>query len=242
MPEEIAGLTKVVGKEGRPLRTYHGTSSVFDKFDLTRAEPYSGTGKGIWTSESPELASHFVGKSAWDNPALAEAQGRLTTARVAGDPRAAAAAQSELLDKFGLRPNVRMQYLDARNPLDLGSPATEELSKRLASAKKELDPSQLLEHAGRMAEGERPTVDHLLQALEAQGHAPQDVVRRAGFDALTQGRDPLIPHLAGRVHMVFDPSQVYSPFLAPRARYAGRSPLLAALGATGGEQALTRGQ
>ncbi len=199
MPEEVAQLTKVVGPEGKPLRVYHGTGQVFDKYDLARSSPDAGIGKGVWTTDSPAMASNFASK--------------------------------------GSNPNVRMHFLDVRNPLGMDEPVTEALAAKLAG--KEIDPRQL----AKPMYGETPTVESMLTRLETEGHDPQAMLKRAGIDALTHRGEPLVPHLAGNVQVVFDPKQVYAPFLAPAARRVpGRSPLLAALGGVGAEQGLARSQ
>jgi len=64
MPEEIAKLTKVVDESGKPLRTYHGTTAVFDKFDPERLDPSAIYGKGIYTTADPEVASTYTRKGA----------------------------------------------------------------------------------------------------------------------------------------------------------------------------------
>lgn len=60
MPEEIANLTKIVDKSGQPMKTFHGTGSVYDTFDMNKMAPNSLYGKGIYTTADPEMASTYA--------------------------------------------------------------------------------------------------------------------------------------------------------------------------------------
>jgi hypothetical protein len=129
----------------------------------------------------------------------------------------------EQLDKMASTPaNVRMQYLDIRNPLDLRGTGfgEEKLHPLLADLQAKLG-------------GEAATSDRFLAGL-----------KEAGYDSV------IAPHAGTHQnvpqYVVFDKKQIYKPWLAPDpvpvpAGYGGPSPLRAAaapLGALGAEQML----
>lgn len=64
MPEELAKTTKVLNEAGQPLRTYHGTPRAFDEFNKARMDPLALFGPGIYTTDSPEIASEYALKGA----------------------------------------------------------------------------------------------------------------------------------------------------------------------------------
>lgn len=58
MPEEIYALTKAKNP------TYHGTGYVFDKPDMSRADPNALYGPGYYTTENPAIASEYAEEAA----------------------------------------------------------------------------------------------------------------------------------------------------------------------------------
>lgn len=83
-PDELGNLlkeTKVVGKDGRVMLAYHGTTSSFNKFDFSKlgSQTNHPTAKlGIFFSEDPNVASYFsqrVDESVWP-PVMAPAPGQ----------------------------------------------------------------------------------------------------------------------------------------------------------------------
>lgn len=66
MPEEVAKLTKAVDNFGSPVATYHGTPHVFDQYDLSKMNPESLYGPGVYTTVAPDIASEYVDKGAKD--------------------------------------------------------------------------------------------------------------------------------------------------------------------------------
>ena len=64
MPEEVAKLTKIVDETGAPKRMFHGTPHEFDKFDAEKLDPNALYGKGVYTTDSPDLASSYTRKGA----------------------------------------------------------------------------------------------------------------------------------------------------------------------------------
>lgn len=62
MPEEVAKLTKIVDETGAPKKMYHGTPAVFDRFDAEKFDPNALYGKGVYTTDSPLIASDYSDK------------------------------------------------------------------------------------------------------------------------------------------------------------------------------------
>lgn len=90
--------SKVVDKDGNPLKVYHGTRADFDTFDTSKAgqnyqNNWSNNGKGIYFTDDKAEAMEFA-KSSIDN----------------GDPK------------------VKEAYLDITNPFDSSKDYTNELS------------------------------------------------------------------------------------------------------------------
>lgn len=145
--EHISPLLKTT--EGTPKRMYHGTSKVFDKYDLSHDSSENLFGKGVYTTDSPQIASEYADKwGSWEvakdagdtlkqyaahpstagNPAL---QGRLAKAldyvQRVEDPNQGMVLQylhpapDEVIDKVLTKTpqNVRMQYLNVQKPFDM---------------------------------------------------------------------------------------------------------------------------
>jgi len=63
VPEAAAvGPTKVLDDKGEPLTVYHGTSDVFDRFNLSESMGEYGTEAAFFT-DSPSVAEGYIGRS-----------------------------------------------------------------------------------------------------------------------------------------------------------------------------------
>lgn len=256
MPEEISALTRAIDEAGNPLRTYHGTRYSFGDYDLAKMSPDSLYGPGIYTTANPEVASTYAAKISdaelpADNlrRALGDAEQRMSrymddftkasnplarenakaSVELYGQQAAALRKQLAAAEKSlpPVSPNVRMHYIDARNPFDadalLGGGALSDLD---AAAGVNLFGSQDVSFApGSFA----------FKMLEQQLGGPKaayEALRKAGYDSITHMGGGLqgggdIMH---QVWIATDPSQVYAPYIAPALRDVPRvSPILAAL-------------
>lgn len=152
MPEEIAGLTKVVDEAGNPIRTYHGTGRVFDAYNIDKMDPGSLYGPGIYTTVNPEVASEYAvnkagpidyfvtpgreqdalafikqdpvvyagwAKGLTDQQALERAAAAYGEKLYSGEADSLPEVARELFGFAPTKPNVRMQYMDVRNPFDI---------------------------------------------------------------------------------------------------------------------------
>lgn len=238
MPEEIAALTKVADEAGNPLRTFHGTPYAYDAIDAAKFDRNAAYGPGYYTTADPSLASEYA--SLDDSPIVEmrnnkemfmrghernAAFRREDAARYAADPERAGRAlqdaaredalaakiREELAKMPELRPNVRTQFLDVRNPFDLEAtyPANTFGSLPEASGK------------------------DLFRSLQGYGmpDAATAQLRDLGYDGIKHLGGQIVGDRPHDVFIAFDPSQVYAPWVAPAAKSAPPlSPLLAALG------------
>lgn len=252
MPEEVALLTKVRNEAG-PLRTYHGTPHVYDRFDPAKADPNGLFGPGYYTTQGPELASEYAVDMARPMESKAEEIRNLmqqqhdgiarSEARIAaGEPspfehyswqdnidgrRRALAKFEEELAQLTPRQNVRMQHLDIRNPLNVEALSHDE-KRRIA------------DWMGRARQSD------VTSRLKGVGPDMPRMLSELGYDGLT--------HLPGtgsgaigsvdeaeRVWIALHPEQVYAPWVAPAAREApSASPWAAALAGYNGGMAYAR--
>ena len=147
MPEEVAKLTKIVDETGAPKKMYHGTPHVFDKFDADKLDPAALYGNGIYTTDSPRIASEYSSKGEVDAIQKAlESDSRLTDLRRRKSIARREAKKSgslhddarhnrawDLSDRIdeklsdradrisgdAVARNVRQHFIDARNPIDM---------------------------------------------------------------------------------------------------------------------------
>jgi hypothetical protein len=143
VPEEIklwAAQSKVVDPEsGQPLRVYHGTTSAFDQFSteaLGGATGAPSAREGFFFTTDPKLANTYA-KVDWTEVIYGRGGfiGNLTAAidkALLGLPtklvdtlesRAGRKTTSEIIDEYS--PNVRPQYLDIRNPMEVDQKGAE---------------------------------------------------------------------------------------------------------------------
>lgn len=245
MPSEVAMATKAVDETGSPARMYHGANRAFDAYDLAKADPNGLYGPGIYTTDSPKVASGYAsGHDGWKQ-AVRYQEEKVEAALQHGrnsSGQNVEEAQRELAEYLAEFPepppsNVRTQYLDARNPLDL----ERQYAHAEADAFAKLLPPANEPH---LYPGQAPTGEQLYgmahQALGDKASVNQ-ALRNAGFDAIT--------HIGGartgtdqhRVWIALHPNQIYAPtIVGPHQPPPAISPLLAALG-LGNENALARG-
>ena len=152
MPAEVAAQTMARDTAGNPARVYHGTPYVFDKFDMARANPEALYGPGIYTTESPTIGSEYAATMADEladrratlGDDLKDHLAELAARRGEGQPshwftgqsedvlqRRIEMLQEELAALPSPAPNVRMHYLDVRNPLNMDVPVASDSIARI---------------------------------------------------------------------------------------------------------------
>jgi len=227
-----------------PRRMYHGTPVAYEKPDPQYFDPGSLYGPGYYTTTSPRVASGYAGRHG--------------------------------------SPNVRMQYLDIRQPFDMEKPYA--LSEFPVSLRKELEEALRREYSvlkPSQVRWARATLrdpsatpedvleaadilkDYRLQraALRAIPHesrrggewytlyretflpeetvvgttdyptAFEDILRSMGYDAIIHQGGQFVGNVPHRVAIVWNPEQVYKPYIAPRFQEPpSLAPLLTTLG------------
>lgn len=166
-------------------------------------------------------------------------------------------------DLYPPQQNVRMQYIDARNPWDMQAPLTgNEAARTVETAMArsmegpvwslEDDVTSWAEAAARLRQmGERPVWgsgrggrEGFFKWMEEELGSTEEArkaLARAGYDAITHTGGQRMGNKAHDVWIAFDPSQVYSPWIAPAERAVPRSsPLAAALAAYNAQKAYPR--
>lgn len=265
MPEEIAKLTKIVDESGKPLKTYHGTGEVFDKFDVEKLDPNALYGKGIYKTADPEIASEYASarnKAMLNQEMLPEFNKRVDSlvpqfkrqygSWTAAHPEDVAMLMKDsarrgdpslagYLKDFGVeshfddlmtkpKPNVRMGYVDARNPLNIDDIKTDFDMHGALSQGDNLgyEGNSLLPYD--MGGGDDLLPSDYMRYLTDRGHNTQQVLRGAGYDSMMHTGGAITGGKPHQVVIALDPSQVYSPWIAPASQRVPRqSPLLAAL-------------
>lgn len=113
MPADVARATSVVDEAGLPRRMYHGTPHQFDAIDPAKFQD-GLHGRGYYMTSNPEVATDYAyPKSAYFN------------------------GLDDMVEA-GYSPNIRTQYADIRNPLQMDSPMlrveAEEMARRARQA------------------------------------------------------------------------------------------------------------
>lgn len=216
MPEEIAGLTKIVDDAGLPKRMYHGTTSDFSQFDMAKANPASQYGRGYYTTDVPQVADSYTtarGPYALEQWAFKpESRDTILQAmnnvdevtdadrawarinREVVDRGAASSAAQNLADEL---PGGVDQYLQ-RTGVKVISPAN--VRQNYIDIRNPLDADAV--DLGGLRE------EQFRQMAEAMGH--DGIVHRGGLGAGGLGEH--------NVAIAWDPSQIYAPYIAPRLR------------------------
>jgi len=254
----------------RPKRMYHGTASVFDKYDMDKADPNALYGRGIYNTDSPHVASTYTKKEASGRyPEIDELKEYFKPGNVVpsygggkdkvlefmeGGP-AGWKVRVQAVDKFGnplkepprihsTAPtfpdpeHVRMQFIDARNPLNMDSPLGDNFDKLGPLLKQEIERL----NSGRMADEinwRASDIDKHLTGSDARrilgesGADPNAILKNAGFDAITHVGGRNTGGIEHNVAIALDPSQVYLPYIAKQIqelqKVPNAKPLLAAL-------------
>jgi hypothetical protein len=295
MPEEVAKATKIVDETGNPKRMYHGTPHPFDSFDTNVLNPESLYGPGIYTTDSPKVASKYsTGKSSIgyqsprplvSNEVLAKELESLfstmpdenvrklfspLTEDVAitveeGRERLLEHLRAEgpggwhsVLEEAGIErpdlytkgyhpevaPNVRMQYVDARNPLDLEDFVNDDASARFKSFFEQLDidPTLRKEVYEEHSLGPSANAGVAMEVLRMFTGKPEaELAKQFGYDAVLHRGGVVTGGVPHNVAIALDPSQIYKPYIAPALQEVSplqshlpvpgiRNPLLALLG------------
>ncbi len=252
MPEEIAQKTLAVDASGNPVKTYHGTSQVFGKYDPAKDAQGLLYGPGYYTTESPAIASGYAGgghpySSVFDTgeaqhiqeellrrgaqerglpvPPLTPEGTMLRTEipKVMQEWEQAGVPVEDVFKPYERHANVRTQFLDYRNPLNIEKVHTPEeigaLVDKLPLRRRAMLKDSMQLHPDILPrEGMHgDTLYHTLLTGNPSkvAYAGQPALARdlqhAGYDAIT--------HLGGggrhQVHIVPRPEQIYSPWVAP---------------------------
>lgn len=205
MPEDVAAATKAVDASGKPLRLYHGTGSAFDKYDPYHLDPNALYGPGVYVTDNPQIASSYAESRMW---------------------------QSTGADELA-NANVRMQHIDARNPLDMDAPLGSVADKMRAYleevAEQSADgPSRVYTLDDFKDFGTRdPFADITpdapgarafnLVAQEYGPHQAKGMLRELGYDSIKHTGGQITGGAPHQVYIAFDPSQIYPPYLKPPA-------------------------
>jgi hypothetical protein len=183
MPDDVAAATKAVDETGKPLRVYHGTAEVFDKYDPQHISDDSLYGPGIYTTADPSIASEYA------------------------DATAAARWPS----------NVRMQYLDTRQPFDVDAQLTPEDFQRLAGTP---GFEGVMENIRSIVPDASDLKGGDFLGSFMASNSPADVpamLQSAGYDSLMHTGGNIMGNKPHQVYIGFNPDQIYPPYLAPPA-------------------------
>lgn len=296
MPEEIVGLTKIA-ENGTPKQMYHGTGHSFDQYDMNRMDPTSLYGKGIYTTDNPHIASSYTTKGEPSNEQILDyfqpgkaipswggmdevvdvvkdEAGRFKEVNVRaldGPMKGRLRTHATLPDiKEAGNGNVRSQFLDIRNPLDIEAmygpggldmpPQVQELltQQQRTRARESISQNRWMKRKiaegnpkytpGMLAEQQELLRSSFAKRNSVPSTTGKDIYRRVGREGLpTVGFDG-ITHLGGQVtggdpHNVaiaFDPSQVYKPYIAKSLKQKLPTPKAPRLGTTLGAYHLLR--
>lgn len=202
MPEEIARLTKITDEAGAPRNTYHGSTVAFEKFDPAKSSPDNLFGRGYYTTSSPDVASSYAG----------------IDSRV---PDSDIEWLRDSYTKQGLSPNVRRQFLDIRNPMDMDKEYGQEMLDRFYSQSGDVE-AQFIRQANRETFGDVGPIrgDQVWDIISGRGYRADDATRflkEYGFDGIVHKGGTRMGGLGDHdVAIAFDPSQIYQPMIAPR--------------------------
>lgn len=251
--------TKVVGADGEPRRMYHGTTKSYDDLSLDYADPDSWPIQGFFFSSDSRVAGGIWEGTQAKEPGYAgtEAGGYRAFADPLQSQRLAeqinyndASANARVLpqEKSGVnaglypviwdtgeRPNVRVAYLDIRNPLVFEAPAEPGLANFLKS---KLPDNLRAAHAPQFDDFTRRNpnatnqqllslVDQVSSELVGVGRATSSIFNSRqllleyGHDGLTYKGGNNVPMLDENgapiqhdVWVAFKPEQVISPWVS----------------------------
>ena len=224
MPEEVAKLTKIVDETGQPKRMYHGTPNGWEgNPDPTKWIEDPAHGKGHYTTDAKgDIPSGYAGVDSKvpdeDIPWLKE----------------------QLLSR-GRNPAVKIQFIDARNPLDLDThyrfgDLPEPIQKQIVlnereklrgsiddykRTKDDVDPYWKDWHADDIAyhfpiRNGPPTVkgQELLGIVKGELGPSQELLQSSGYDAITHRGGAITGGAPHNVVIALDPKNVYLPYIA----------------------------
>jgi hypothetical protein len=209
---------------GLPKRLYHGTPHVFDKYDLEKMDPNALFGRGIYTTDAPDIASTYAAKGA-------------TTVH---PPLPIETVRSEFARRAQSLPgDQRQRVLEWLNsePLVTGSRGFTESKGAVRKAKRDLgiDWTDMIPPSVPAPQNVRMQYLDVRNPyrIEGMADAPSiDALRQAGFDGIQHEGGQLIGSQPHNVTIAFDPAQVFSPYIAPALQHVpSANPLYAAAAA-----------
>jgi hypothetical protein len=221
--------SKVVDESGGLLRVYHGTDREFETFDPTMISPKHDPGPGFYFTENPQAASEYalgyrdmefaeegiVAASEQEASRIVEEAARRRGLRVGQivEEETGSGVWTAFLVLPDAAPSVRMAYLDIRRPFDWDAKLTESAARSIRKAVRE---STSLEDVPAIEAGLPGFRIHqrLTAALGSKAKA-NEVLRRAGFDGITQIDFTMKGSEQHRVWVAFDPSQIHAAFRGP---------------------------
>jgi hypothetical protein len=131
------------------------------------------------------------------------------------------------------RQNVRQQYMDLRNPLNVDETYPAKVAAEIASKASgtPVDAEYIARNLGSEVDG-LSLFDLLDNVAMAAGDnfEPHHMLKNAGFDSIKHTGGKVTGGKAHQVYIALDPSQVYAPWIAPAERAVpSMTPLLGSL-------------
>ncbi|MDE2101133.1 MAG: hypothetical protein KGL39_28050 [Patescibacteria group bacterium] len=122
---------------------------------------------------------------------------------ISGQPYNMQGVRELMMEGGHVSPNIRMQFIDARKPLDL----TRDWSADEANS--------LISGLGiRDVHVKRPVEGDFLEPFVSPGYGDKSI-RDLGYDAIVHTGGKRIGDVPHKVVIAFDPSQIYKPYIAP---------------------------
>lgn len=248
MPADAAAATKARTAEG-PIRTYHGTATSFDRYDLSKMDENALFGPGVYTTENPEIAAEYAAARA--EPINSERRaGERTIANLQDDTRLRQgfltrlqAMTPEEFDPAGWSEATReaaianQRYIIGRNTKDIAY-HTQRL-EQLPGAGEHIRPQFLDARNPLNADTFQLSPEDLRRldwdfAPQNLSHQMADVAHKLGYDAIVHQGGKRVGNVEHPVWIALDPKQVYQPYVVPPMQPApapaSRNALLDALG------------
>lgn len=238
--EHISPLLKTA--DGSPKRMYHGSPTVFDKYDLAKDSGDNLFGKGVYTTDSPKIASEYADKwGSWEvakdasdtlkryaaSPVVANdsaLKGRVAKAidyvQRVEDPNHGTVLQylhpapPDIIDNVLTKTpqNVRMQYLNVRRPFEAERQYKTASLPGIKGKRSLYD--KLLQEANDNRESVRDLTQHM-RSLKSQGMG-QNLLDK--YDLLEAFRNRNVPkEIPGEQYLEYLHDTIGSPNAIPHA-------------------------